>query len=213
MSEASAGFAAKPPVEPHPRFPELKTALQALEPSIGPWKGTTFRNSTAAHLLEYGTVNLEGSRYGGRWNPPNASAIGFGTLYSSLHPETATAEVTRNLSNYSASSRGQTRAMVEFAVDLDRVLDLTDAAVCAALGVKPRDLVETKWQTENDSGREALTQAIGRAAYSCKIQALIVPSAADPEGANLAIFVNHALLVKLFPIKSSTVLPLPAEGQ
>lgn len=64
------------------------------------------------------------------------------------------------------------------ATQLDGVLDLTDAAVLAELGLSPQDLVR------DDHG---LTQEVGEAAHERGIQALKSPSATGV-GEVLAVF-------------------------
>ena len=49
-------------------------------------------------------------------------------------------------------------------------------------------MLSEPWREEQNIGREALTQAIGRLAYDLDIQALLVPSAARRSGSNLIVF-------------------------
>jgi len=49
-------------------------------------------------------------------------------------------------------------------------------------------MVSTDWREERANGREALTQAIGRATYEAGYEGLLVPSAAIPNGVNLVVF-------------------------
>ena len=51
-----------------------------------------------------------------------------------------------------------------------------------------RRLKREDWREENDSGRESLTQAIGRAAHAARIQGLLVPSSQLPKQTNLIVF-------------------------
>ena len=60
------------------------------------------------------------------------------------------------------------------AVQARLALDLRDAAVLAALEVSPDDLVQ-EWEEEQTAGREALTQALGRACFEAGIDCLLVP--------------------------------------
>jgi hypothetical protein len=49
------------------------------------------------------------------------------------------------------------------------------------------------WRRMNASGKEALTQAIGRAAFEAGFEGFIVPSAQDKRGQNLAVFQEKLL--------------------
>lgn len=81
-----------------------------------------------------------------------------------------------------------TRTFFAFEATLACVVNLTDGQVRRRLGVALRDLLDCDWRAERDAGREALTQATGRAAAEAGVVALIVPSAAEPSGVNLAIY-------------------------
>jgi hypothetical protein len=49
-------------------------------------------------------------------------------------------------------------------------------------------MLNADWRGEQDKGREALSQAVGRVAYRVGFEALMVPSKADPDGTNLVVF-------------------------
>jgi len=49
-------------------------------------------------------------------------------------------------------------------------------------------MVSTDWRKEQNNGREALTQAIGMAAFAAGYEGLLVPSAATRNGPNLVVF-------------------------
>lgn len=70
---------------------------------------------------------------------------------------------------------------------------MTDPAVLASLGVSIGDLVDiwgSPWEIAQDRGDEALTQAIGRAAFEEGFEA--APCAPMPHLRNLVVF-NHNL--------------------
>ncbi len=73
-------------------------------------------------------------------------------------------------------------------LDLSRVLDLTAGEVRRRLVVSQSRMVAEDWRRQADAGKEALTQAIGRAAFSAGIEGLLVPSAALRGGANMVVF-------------------------
>jgi RES domain-containing protein len=70
----------------------------------------------------------------------------------------------------------------------ERVLDLRDGYVRRSLVVSAKRMLSEPWREEQNKGREALTQAIGRLAYELDVQALLVPSAARKGGSNLIVF-------------------------
>jgi RES domain-containing protein len=79
------------------------------------------------------------------------------------------------------------RVTAAIEVHARQALDLHDPAVLRALGVQPDDLLQ-EWEGEQESGREALTQALGRACYEAGIDCLLVPSARLSGQVNLVVF-------------------------
>jgi len=78
------------------------------------------------------------------------------------------------------TKRTPPRRLATIAVQLSRVLDLTDAAVVAALGVAPADLV----------GEDVtLPQRLGGAAHYLGFEAILAPSATGT-GVVLALFLD-----------------------
>lgn len=83
----------------------------------------------------------------------------------------------------------QTR--VGFHLFLQAVLNLTDAKVLATLGHAQAELIACDWESEQLSGCEALTQALGRAALETYAEGLIVPSARLKGGINIVVFPSN----------------------
>ncbi len=116
-------------------------------------------------------LSTEGSRlHGGRYNPPAA----FGALYLSESPAVATAEVRRA----AAGRRLGAFVLGTVEIDLTRLLDLTDRAVLAHLGVRPDDLVGPDYTP---------TRRLGTLAREAGFEGLLVPSATGL-GTNLVLF-------------------------
>ena len=80
------------------------------------------------------------------------------------------------------------RTFFAFEATLCRVLDLTDGTIRRRLGVALRDLLRCDWRGDYAAGREAATQAVGRAAAGAGFAGLIVPSAAEAGVVNLAVY-------------------------
>jgi RES domain-containing protein len=80
------------------------------------------------------------------------------------------------------------RTFVAISCKLQRVLDISDAKIRRKLGISKASLVKTSWRAEMDLGQVPVTQAIGQAAFDARLEALIVPSAADAADRNLIVF-------------------------
>jgi RES domain-containing protein len=90
--------------------------------------------------------------------------------------------------------------LVRIRVELHRVLDLTDPATLAALGLRPEDLVGDDWQR---------TQRLGAQVRAAGFEGLLVPSAAGP-GHNVVIFPDHLLArSRLRALKSRSFPVIP----
>lgn len=150
------------------------------------WEGTVFRNAAPRHASARDLVAGRGARRrGGRWNAPAT----MNTVYASTTPETALAEALRQVRTAGIpDAEAMPRVLAAMRVRADRALDLTDPVVHRALGLSRAHLVNCDWERANEAGKEALTQALGRAAFEAGFKALIVPSAATPDGTNIVVF-------------------------
>jgi RES domain-containing protein len=167
----------------------LAHAMKRCATCVGPWGGDLFRISSPRYANKDDLLTGVGSKTAGaRWNPPDS----FRTIYTSLEPETALAEVLAYFRYYHFPiSTAMPRVIVSFEARLQRVLDLTDGTTRRLLGVSVRRLLDEPWRKLQEEGREALTQTIGRLAYNEGVEGLLVPSAARKEGMNLIIFPSH----------------------
>jgi RES domain-containing protein len=174
------------PLEPHPSFARLRRAVERCLPSAGPFRGTVFRSVTPRYATSSDLLSGQGARkHGERWNPPAS----FATVYTSLTPETALAETLAHYRHYRIpESQAMPRVFVAISVSLERVLDLTVGGVRHALGVSLVRMRREAWRRAQSAGREALTQAIGRAAFEAGLEGLVVPSGPDAAGKNLVVF-------------------------
>ena len=104
-------------------------------------------------------------RFGGRYNPPRS----FPVIYLCLTRRCVAAELKRQAIRQGIQVEDLLpRELWSIATDLEKVLDLSDASVLTAAGVRPADLVRPG---------HALTQQIGEAAHERGIQAITAPSA------------------------------------
>ena len=126
--------------------------------------------------------------HGGRWN----SVGQFPAIYASISPQTALEECLGVARYYGLL--GHTvfpRSMVAMKARLHDILDLTDGAIRKHLFVSRERLLNEDWRRAQDSGCEALTQAVGRAAHKVGFEGLLVPSKADPSSSNLVVFPHN----------------------
>ncbi len=132
----------------------------------------------------------EGSRrQGGRWSAP-----GIRAAYLCESPEVSLSEYLAGTRGAGIPDRSGLPAVVAWGeVRLQRVLDLTSAEACAALGLDLEALLAAPWRQENEAGRESEPQSLGGAARAAGIEALRTPSAAVAGAVNLVVFVDRLL--------------------
>lgn len=169
----------------HPQADRLERTLAKCLGRAIPWVGELFRSTSPRYANRDDVLTGAGSKTAGaRRNPPNS----FRTIYTSLDVETAVAESLAHFRYYGlAVTKAMPRVLLAVKAKLRRVLDLTDTGTRRVLGVSRRKLLAEPWREEQKKGREALTQAVGRLAYSAGLEGLLVPSAAH-DGLNLVIF-------------------------
>lgn len=110
-------------------------------------------------------------------------------MYLSLDLDTALAEVKGWLDYYGLKPESALpRVFAAIQADLSEVLDLTDGAIRQRLQVSLDRIMREGWRRMNDRGREALTQAVGRAAFEASFEGLLVPSVQGEQGRNLVVF-------------------------
>jgi RES domain-containing protein len=81
------------------------------------------------------------------------------------------------------------RVLVSTKLRLTKLLDLVDPRGLQLLPwVGLQDLLAEDWRKVNDTGHEAQSQALGRAAYNAGAGGILVPSARVPGGINLVYF-------------------------
>jgi RES domain-containing protein len=122
-------------------------------------------------------------RLGGRFNPPHS----FPVLYPCLTRPCVVAELTRQAERQGLNVDALLpRELFEISADLDKVLDLTDAATLEALEIAPPDLVREDHR---------FTQEIGEVAHEHAFQAIRSPSASGVDN-----------IVAIFPEKLAGVV-------
>jgi RES domain-containing protein len=170
----------------HPESERLARALARCEPLAEKWAGFVYRSAAPAYANRDDLITGAGAKKaGGRWSPRGS----FHTVYASLEFETAAAEALAHYRRFRIPEHAaMPRVFAALEVRLTRVLDLRRGQVRSALKVSAERLTDEEWWKLQKRGKEAITQALGRLAWLAKWQALIVPSAARPGGANLIVF-------------------------
>src|SRR5262249_20043603 len=110
-------------------------------------------------------------------------------VYLSLSPETALAESLSHSRRFGLAIRdAMPKTLNAVVAEFSHILDLTSATVRSRLRLSLRRMLEERWWDLEANDREAVTQAVGRAAYEIGFEGLLVPSAADPGSLGLVYF-------------------------
>ncbi len=155
-----------------------------------PWAGTIFRSAPPKWATGREMLTGVGSmKSGARFNTPGS----FPAIYGSTTPELAMIE---SLAYQRRANLPLERAMPlvfkAISVDVERCLDLTDAAILADIGLTLDQIRTEPWWLARARGEESLAQATGRAAHACDIQSLLVASAhALDQGLNVIVLPDH----------------------
>ncbi len=170
----------------HLSFEKIRRRIAAQPEFWAPWRGAAYRVTTLDYPSPRSILQGEGSfLHGGRWN-----ALGsFRAVYGSTEDTVAVSE-SRATAEYAHVPQPfrTPRLLIAIEFSLQAVLDLTSASIRARLELTEVELREEDWRKVQETGRESLTQAIGRAAFSNQGEALLVPSARVPDGINLVYF-------------------------
>lgn len=175
-----------PGIAPHKHFAEILTALDGGKDQARAWTGNGFRLAAVSHASAGKILSGRGSQeFGGRWN----AAGTFAAVYCSLLPETA---VTETMSRFRKAGLKARRplpgVLVSLAIKLQSVLDFSDPHAFPAAESFLAKAKRENWQRLQDEGREASSQAIGRAAHQLAIEGILFSSAVVPGAKNLVVF-------------------------
>lgn len=170
-------------VSQHPEFDRILEAMKTCQGSA--WTGIAYRSASPRYASGPDLVSGVGSRrYGARWNPKGA----FSAVYVSLDLETAMVETIAHHRYYGIPvHRALPRTFVAVEFELSAILRVDDAGVQSRLGLSGDQLRED-WRRIQDAGQEAISQAVGRAAWTLGLEGLMVPSACRADGVNLVVF-------------------------
>jgi RES domain-containing protein len=177
-------------VKEHPEYGRLLDAMKLAAARAHPWSGTIYRSAPPKWSAGRDMLTGFGSmKSGARFNAPGS----FAAVYGSTTPELAMIE---SLAYQRRAGLPVERALPlvfkAVSVEVERLLDLTDAAVLGELSVTADELRTEAWWLARARGEESLTQAVGRAAHACGVQALLVaPAHALTHGHNVIGLPDH----------------------
>lgn len=152
-------------------MPDLARYFRSA-PAAG-FKGTVYRicpTRYADHLLSMRGAFLHGARYNIRGY--------FGALYTSLSQETARQEISR----YFTVPPIGGFVLATIGLRLNSVVDLTRPGQLHRIPISREQLT---------AARFSISREIGLRAWESGLEALLVPSAADPKAPNLALFLDN----------------------
>lgn len=172
-------------LRPHPEFERLRRVVSRSR-FTRPFATSAYRSTTPRYANSRDLLSGDGTRiHGGRWNASGS----FAAVYASLEPETAVAEALAHFRRAGIpESAAMPRVLVALDLRLSRVLDLTPGESRRSLCLSRRRIQEERWWEIQDQGCEAITQAVGRAAYEAGLEGVLAPSAAAIRGANVVVF-------------------------
>jgi RES domain-containing protein len=190
---------------PHPESDRLRKALERSAALAVSWSGVGYRSMSPRYATRDDLLTGIGSmRTGACWNPPNS----FPTVYLSLDPHTALDEVLAHFHYYRIPlESAMPRVLAAIRVRLIKVLDLTDGQTRSLLRVSERRMLNEPWRQEQLTGREALTQALGRLGHDLGWEGFLAPSAARRAGVNLVIFPTNLSASSSLEIVNAGDLP------
>jgi len=127
-------------------------------------------------------ISTAGAEYhGGRWNRPGHGALYLSEVFTpDLPVATAWAEYQQDIGT-------RIGTLVPYMADLERVVDLTDPDTTRALGLNPVDFM-CAWKDVKASGGVPPTWLVADWMLAERVNAIRVPSAANPGGVNLVVY-------------------------
>lgn len=175
---------------------DIEQKIQNLISKAISFDGICFRVASQRYATQKELLSTKGSLSGGRFNFKGT----FGVLYLSCDPHTCLEEATRAAEAYLIDvANGMPRTTAAIEVKLSKVLDLTDSKIRRAVGINQSILTKPGWRAIQDTGEEAVTQLIGRAARRAGFEAILVMSSVW-KGKNLDIFSDNLLPSSLLSI-------------
>jgi RES domain-containing protein len=157
------------PRRPHPRSADLLKWVNRRKTSSESLTGEFYRVAGPHHTTADEIVSGVGAFIaGGRWNPIDEMKV----VYLSREPETALSEALENFRYHGLPiSNALPKVTVAIALKLDRVLDLTKAAIASGMPIGMAEFLAEDWRALMARDVEAGSQALGWAAF-CRFSRL-----------------------------------------
>lgn len=183
-------------VKAHPEFDSIKEALARF--SGIPFSSVCYRCTEPKFAAEI-VSGLGSQLYGARWTPKGS----FPTVYLCDSAEAALQEyLARGRRMKIPDHRSLPMVMAAVRVKVDNVLNLMDGKVASGLAAFLAG-EKVHWRAIQNR-REAVSQAVGRAAFELGFSGLVVASQASVGGRNVVIFPGN--------LKEGDVLSTPKVG-
>ncbi len=194
----------------HPNFSHFFAVLTEHPECLAPWEGRVLRQAPPRWLsAPYRFTGAGAVLAGARWSVRGLMPA----VYASTDPDTLNAEVYYRGREYGWLPEDfHPRLTVGMRWEMQRTLDLTQPATLQRLRLNPKELIHCDWLAEQTAGREALTQALGRAAFEHLAEGLVVPSARSVDGINVVYFPCHRLPGTRIEVLSANLLPPDLHG-
>lgn len=158
-------------------FAKQKTKATILQ-------GAYYRTAGPRYTSAEHIISGEGAMLAnGRWIFKGMTRL----VYLSREPETSLSESNAHARHYHLPFE-MPKVTVAVKIILELVLDLSVAKNRRKMPETLKTLLAVDWRAANQTGEEALTQAVGRAAFSAGLQGLLVPSREAVKGVNLLVF-------------------------
>ena len=166
--------------------------------------GSGYWLAAVSHASASKILSGRGSQeFGGRWN----AAGTFPAVYCSLLPETAVTETMNRFRKTGLKARRPLPGvLVSLAIKLQSVLDFTNPREFPTVDPFLAKAKRENWQKLQDEGREASSQAIGRAAHQLGIEGILFSSAVTSGANNLVVFPDNLRARSILRIENEAVL-------
>jgi len=194
------------PITPHPDRPKFDARLKAIGKRFDTACDVTlFRFINPSYSKAMDIIDGAGALHAdGRWILKGATPLS----YTATAPETALAEVLAHVRYFRLpEAKALPRILVGLRLKTQCVLDLRDGKVRKALRLSEATIRKLDWRAENQTGKEAVTQAWGVAFARAGFEAVIVPSAASPAGQNVLVFPKNLLPGSKFEVSEEVKWP------
>jgi len=170
----------------NPLFGEFERALYQIKQH--PWQGQLPQRDVGIRAI------LQTA--GGPWELRAGRALDpsrrFLRRSLSTNPALADSEAARRADYYQLESE-KLRPRVRVAVwaKLASVLNLTRPSRILTKIAPVQEWLHEDWRKLNDVGKESISQALARSAHAARVEAILVPSAVQPDESNLIVFVGN----------------------